>query len=306
MVLSDGSSVLEDDPAPSVRQTTAAMRMLFLVAAVLVALAGMQLFILARRTDRYFSWTIGIPLTAAFLGAGYWASVPLEWLSGRERVWARCRPAVSGVFVFTVLTLLATALHIDLFHIGDEFALGTQVVTWAWIVVYVVVPVMFMLILRDQLRQPGGDPPRVLPFPSWMRVAVCAQAAVMLVLGAALFIAPERVSSWWPWPLTPLTGRAVAAWLVALGVIALQVVWENDFTRTRPVWISNVVLIILQVIALLRYSDSLDWSPEGQIYLLFLISLFLIGSYGVLRGYNGPMGRATHGRHKHGPRRRQE
>ena len=266
------------------RQTTAAMRTLFLVAAVLVALAGIQLFVFSSRTDHYFSWTIGIPLTAAFLGAGYWASVPLEWLSGRERVWARCRPAVFGVFVFTALTLVATLLHFDLFHFGDEFRLSTQVVTWAWLAIYIAVPVLFVLVLSDQLRQPGGDPPRAYPLPPWMRAAMAAQAAVMLALGAPLFIAPERAASWWPWPLTPLTGRAVGAWLVALAVIAAQSVLENDLTRLRSVLISQVVLIVLQLLALARYPDSVDWTPEGWIYLSFLLGLLLIGVYGVIQG----------------------
>lgn len=34
-------------------------------------------------------------------------------------------------------------------------------------------------------------------------------------LGAALYLVPSVQSVLWPWPLTPLTARAVAAWLVA-------------------------------------------------------------------------------------------
>ncbi len=253
------------------------------MASVLVALAGLQLFALTERTDRYFAWTIGVPLTAAFLGAGYWASVPLEWLSGRRQVWAECRPAVAGVYVFTALTLVATLLHLDRFHFGHEFPLGTQALTWAWLAIYVVVPVAFAVVLAGQLRQPGGDPPRRFPLPFLMRATLSSQAAVLAALGAALFVAPERALRWWPWPLTELTARAVGAWLVALGVIAAQSVVENDWLRLRSVLLSDVALAALQLIALARYAGSVDWSPGGWIYLLFLISLLAVGVYGSSR-----------------------
>ena len=47
------------------------MRALLAVAAVLVFLAGTQLFVFSTRTARYFAWTIDPPMTAAFLGAHY-------------------------------------------------------------------------------------------------------------------------------------------------------------------------------------------------------------------------------------------
>ncbi|HEX3715780.1 MAG TPA: hypothetical protein VHV09_23510, partial [Trebonia sp.] len=57
------------------------MRWLLAAAAVLVLLAGFQLFVFTGRTATYFAWTIANPLAAAFLGAGYWASVSIEALS---------------------------------------------------------------------------------------------------------------------------------------------------------------------------------------------------------------------------------
>lgn len=271
------------DRSQGVRQTTAALRVLLRVAAVLVTLAGIQLFVLTTRTDRYFAWTIASPLTAAFLGAGYWASAPLEWLTGRERAWARCRPAVGGVFVFTVLTLAATLLHEDAFHFGPEFAGITRTVTWTWLAVYVVVPVAFVVLLAGQLRRPGGDPPRAWPLPRWMRATVSVQAAVMLVLGTGLFVDIDRVGPWWPWPLTPLTARAVGAWLVALAVIGFQAVRENDFARLGSIMVSNLLLGVLQVVALARYPGAVDWSPEGSVYVGFLLSLILVGAHGTRR-----------------------
>lgn len=37
----------------------------------LLFIAGVQLFVFSEQTDYYFAWTIGLPLTAAFLSAGY-------------------------------------------------------------------------------------------------------------------------------------------------------------------------------------------------------------------------------------------
>src|SRR5215475_8708775 len=156
------------------------MRRLLYVAAVLVLLAGFQLFVFTDRTASYFAWTIRNPLAAAFLGAGYWASVSFEALAARQRIWANARIAVPTVLTFTVLTLVATLAHLDLFHLGSQFATGTRTVTWAWIAIYVLVPLLMLIILVVQLRTPGGDPPRSAPMPSWVYALLAVQAVVLL------------------------------------------------------------------------------------------------------------------------------
>jgi hypothetical protein len=133
----------------AVRPLAPAMRWLLLVAAVLVFLAGFQLFVLTERTGTYFAWTIANPLAAAFLGASYWASLSIEAVAGRQAAWGHAHIAVPAVLVFTVLTLVATLLHLDKFHFGSSFAIGTQIFTWAWIAIYVLVPLLMMIGLRD-------------------------------------------------------------------------------------------------------------------------------------------------------------
>ena len=106
------------------------MRRLLYVAAVLVLLAGFQLFVFTEHTAGYFAWTIRNPLAAAFLGAGYWASVSFEALTARQRIWANARIAVPTVLVFAVLTLVATLGHLELFHLGSQFATSTRIVAF--------------------------------------------------------------------------------------------------------------------------------------------------------------------------------
>jgi hypothetical protein len=56
---------------------TPAMRRLLLVAALLVFLAGLQLFVFPLRTADWFAWTVDSHMTAVFLGAAYWSSAVL-------------------------------------------------------------------------------------------------------------------------------------------------------------------------------------------------------------------------------------
>ena len=141
------------------RESSVGMRRLLVVASVLVFLAGFQLFILSEQTDHYFAWTIQPPLTAAFLGAGYWSSFLLEFLASRERLWARARVAVPAVFTFTTLTLVATLLHFDRFHFGSS-ELFAQVAAWFWLLIYLVVPPTMLVLWVRELRLSGGDPKR--------------------------------------------------------------------------------------------------------------------------------------------------
>src|SRR6478672_5843250 len=92
-----------------VKQVTRGIRGLAFVVAPL-------LYILPERTDTLFAWTINPAVTAAFLGGGYGTALTVEWLAAREPVWARARVFFPGMFLFTMLTLIATLQHLDKFH----------------------------------------------------------------------------------------------------------------------------------------------------------------------------------------------
>ena len=261
------------------------MRWLLYTAAVLVLLAGFQLFVFTERSGTFFAWTILNPLAAAFLGAAYWASVAIEILSGRQRVWANARIAVPTVLVFTVLTLVASLLHLDKFHLGAGFAAGTRLVTWAWLGIYVLVPLLMVFVLIVQARTPGSEPPRRAPLPGWICAVLAGQAVVLLGPGVALFAVPDQANAFWPWKLTPLLAQVTAAWLISLGVAAVHAQYERDARRLRPAAVGYLLLVVLQVIALARYPALFAWgSAAGIIYIVVLASMLVVGTAALILG----------------------
>ncbi len=269
--------------ASGVRPVAKPLQALLFVAAVLVLIAGIQLFVLAETTDRYFAWTIRPPLTAAVLGAAYWATLAIVIPAARQPYWALARIAIPTVATFTTLTLLVTLLHLDRFHFGSS-ELVTLVATWAWLLVYAIVPLLLLGAVIVQLRLPGGDPPRVAPWPDWFRLVLGFQGAILLVVGLALLIAPEQAAPWWPWPITPLTGRAIGAWATAIGVAAAHTIWENDMPRAAAAIPSYAALGALELIALGRYADTLDWQRPGPwLSAAFSAGMLVVGGYALWR-----------------------
>jgi len=261
--------------------TTVGMKWQLRIGAVFVLIVGIQLFFGTEHTDTYFAWTINPPLlSAAFLGATYLASSFLGFFASRENLWARARLAVPGPLSFTVLTFLTTLLHLDRFHLNSS-TVTAVLFTWVWLAVYAGVPISMTIMLLRQLRAPGEDPPRQAPLPLGLRVASLILAVVILLAGVVLFIAPQAVAPWWAWQLTPLTARAIASWLIAIGVVAAQVVWENDCMGAEPVMIFFALFGLLQGLGLARYPNDLVWSePRGWLYLVFLAAMLLLGTLG--------------------------
>ncbi|HUF38038.1 MAG TPA: hypothetical protein VMN57_05905 [Anaerolineales bacterium] len=264
-------------------QTTPAMRRMLLLAAILVVIIGMSAFSLPTRTGVYFSWTIGSPLTAAFLGGSYLAAFVLELLASREKLWANARVAVPAVFLFTALTLVVTLLHLDIFHF-DSPHWNTVAGTWTWLFVYLLVPFILGALWLMQSRLGGGDPARAAPLPGWARAGLRMQGIVMALAGLLLLVAPTAVATAWPWPLTPLTGRAIGAWGIGIGTAVLHTAHENDWRRGRAGFAGVLVFALLQGINLARFGGEFAWSSAAGIaYLALLVSLGGKGLGGVLR-----------------------
>jgi hypothetical protein len=236
------------------------------VFAVLTALAVGALFILSGQTAETFAWTIQPPLTAAFLGAGYAAGCVLVVLSLRDGVWARARVPLLTILVFVVLTLVATLVHVNKMHFDDDFGglpLVPKIAAWFWLAVYVVVPVGMVLLIWWQERAPGVDPPPRYPVPGVLRAALAVESAVLLVVGAALSVAPATATTLWPWALTPFTGRVIGAWLLAFGVATALAAVAGDLQRLKTAAIAYTVFGVLVVVAVARYSGTVAWADPA-------------------------------------------
>jgi hypothetical protein len=250
-------------PPGPVRELRPAMRVLLIAFCGLTALGIIALYVLSTATERYFAWTIEPPLTAALLGAGYAAGCVLVVLSLRDPVWAHTRLAVLTILVFVLVTLAATLVHLDRFHLQPEFAglpLLARAASWFWLTVYVVIPVAMVVALVIQERAPGVDPPPGHPVPLGLRVALGIESAVLLGVGVALWAAPSTATTLWPWPLTPLTARVTAAWLVAFGVATVLAALTGDLERLRTSAIAYTVFGVLLLVALARFPGTVDWN----------------------------------------------
>lgn len=261
-----------------------AMRRLLLLAAFLVFLAGLLLFVFPLRTADWFAWTVDPPMTAVFLGAAYWSSAVLEVAGARSAAWDRAKLAVWPVFVFTALTLGVTLLHLERFHLSADHPFLARFATWAWLAIYAAVPVAMLVIGRVQTRSRLPAAASVAearaPLPPGLRLLLAGIAAVLLLTGAALLVLPAQSAALWPWPLTALTARAVGAWLVGLGWAAAYALAGGDARTVRPLGLSALVFALLQGVALLRHGDALAWTGAPAIgYAAVLLAVGVAGGW---------------------------
>ncbi|MDQ0633733.1 thioredoxin reductase [Arthrobacter pascens] len=263
------------------------MRRLLYVAAFLVFLAGLVLFVFPLRTAEWFAWTVNPPMTAVFLGAAYWSAAGLEVTGARSSSWNSARLAVWPVFVFTTLTFGVTLFHLDRFHLSPDAATLAQVATWAWLAIYAIVPVAMLIISRIQIRSLRPAPKSVTAgrpvLPVALRLLLIGIAAVLLLYGVALLAVPVPAATWWPWQLSELTARAIGAWLVGLGLAAAQGQLSRDLRTVRPVALTSVAFVILQALALLRYGNALTWPSAPAIgFVTVLLAIGVAGGWALV------------------------
>ena len=261
--------------------TPFARRFVSFVAAPLLFIAGIQLFVLSEHTDVYFAWTIASPLTAAFMGAGYWAALIAAYISLRQATSIALRVVGPASIAATGLLGIATFLHLDKFHLASPVLL-TRFVTWVWIIVYVVTPFIFLVLWSRQGRG-GDDSMGAHPIPRWMRFGYVVQAVLVLIAGIILFLIPAGMVPLWPWSLTPLTSRAVGAWLTAYGLACVTIYRENDLPNTAGTRASLLAFCLLQFVVLARYLSSFDLTkPLAWVYWLVLLVGTIVGGVSLL------------------------
>ncbi len=250
------------------------LRLILFVFAALALIAGALLFIGATRTEDYWSWTINPPLTAATLGAFYWAAFVLIISAARSATWAEARPAVVPVAVIAVLLLAITLIHLDRFDLESLFGVF-------WLVAYIVVPPLLVWSLVDQLRQPGDDPRGGRKLPGALRWALAIEGVAMVGVGALMLVAPGAADDLWPWALSPLTSRAIGSFLAGIGLAALVAVGDDDPFRFRGAAFAYLALGLLELLAVLLHETDLGGDDLATaVYVGFWALVTATGAYG--------------------------
>jgi hypothetical protein len=116
-----------------------------------------------------------------------------------------------------------------------------------------------------------------------VRAVLSLQGALLLAVGAALLIAPVDASDLWPWTLTPLTARAIGAFLVGFGVAAAYSVRLDDLAALRGCAYSYTVLGALEILApAIHGGDLTGTAAHCSAYFAFWASVLAVGLYGVV------------------------
>jgi hypothetical protein len=268
-----------------VRQLHPMMRNVLVPVGWVLLAMGLDLTLLPKRTDEFFSWAIRPPITAGAIGAFYVTGFLLVFMAIRGRVWARARALVPAGVVFSALALVATALHLGKFAFDSPHPVAMGI-AWEWVLSYAIVPVLLLVALVPQRRLPGVDPRTERP-PGWVTGSLWVAGAVLVGTAAALFLAPGTMGKVWPWALTPLTSRVLGAWSAGFGVAFLWTAWEKDGFRALPFAATLAFIGSFQLLTAIRFGDQVSWGkPAAWIYVTLLGAAAVAGgaAWARLRG----------------------
>jgi len=258
------------------RPVGSGIRAFLWVAAPLAFLGGMQVTLLSEHTERYWAWTIALPISAIFIGASFGATAVLFAWGLRQREWIRVRAVVSGGPFVTVGLLVATLRHVDEFH----GAVGV-----IWVEAYVFAVPAFFAAAVHQLSIPGRDRRVEERLPAWLRATLGLQAILMLVWGVLLFARPSHAGDVWAWPLAPLAAEAMAAWLLGIGGSAAYISLRGDRADMPGAALSYIVLGAIWIGGAIFAGDAFHSDAAALAYIVFSVSVVAVGAAGAILSY---------------------
>ncbi len=200
------------------------------VSAVIVPVltaAFVILFLFPGQTATLWGWTIRSRMSCMFMGGGYLAGALFFLRAARTNEWHRLGPGIVATTVFATLLGVATFLHWPEFNHG-------HVSFWAWTALYVTTPLLLPVLYRNNRRfDPGTPTAEDVPIPAWVRTSLTVLGALQLLFALTLFVRPSVFQEHWPWTLTTLSARSLAAFAAFPSVAYLAFAFEPRWSALR-------------------------------------------------------------------------
>ena len=251
---------------------------LIIISIVLLTLVGGGLFFFPEFSQARWLWPLA-PFNTRFLGAIYLSAlVGLASLVLAKQAMLT-HLIIPMMWVFTTVVLTVSCLQLQQFTVGRR---ATDI--WFWLYLIDCVGASYYLgYYRQQTRRQTDEGLRRLSRP-WS-VGLGLQAGLLGAYGLGLFLMPETIGGWWPWPLDPfhsqlyssifLTG-AVGAAILSYRATAIALKALGAIQITFSLFVLVGVWVVDRAVNRIDWSAWGNWVWVGAIALLGLMGLGLI------------------------------
>ncbi|GAB3591252.1 hypothetical protein GCM10027446_08550 [Angustibacter peucedani] len=247
--------------------------------------AWVILYVFPRRTAQLWAWPIAARMSSMVLASAYLGGAYFFLRVLRERRWHSIGTGFVAVTVFASLLGVATVVHWDRFSHG-------HLTFWLWAALYFTAPFLVLGAWVANRRYAAPVSASDVVLGPVARSVVGGVGLLALAQGAAMFVRPSAFVPLWPWALTPLTARVVAATL-CLGGAGVGAWRDPRWTALRRMVEVEVVMVALMLVAAVRASDELLPGRALAWPLLVGIVLVLLGSCGLWVRYERPLRRVA-------------
>ncbi|HET7487252.1 MAG TPA: hypothetical protein VFJ85_04940 [Acidimicrobiales bacterium] len=237
---------------------------------VLVA-AFVILYLFSTHTKALWAWTIAIPMSAKVMGAGYVSGSTFFFRTAYQRRWHRVAIGFLSITGFTTLLLLATLLHWSKFnHVHVSF--------WAWLLLYAITPPLLpWLWYINQRTDPGTPDDLDTLMPDRLRRLVAFGGVLQTTFAVLLFVWPSLFADRWPWPVTPLTARCIAAYVIFPGIAWMLFAREARWSCFRITMQTITFALCLIGVGALLTKDSFAGRPASSVWGFAIALATMIG-----------------------------
>lgn len=247
-----------------------------LLAAIIVPIllaAFIMLYLFPNDSGRLFAWPISPPMSAMMLGATYLGGAYFFARVALSNSWHTVQLGFIPVSTFAGIMGIATLLHWDKFTHGHiSFIL--------WVLLYFTLPFViawvWWLNQRKVQREPKNSGQRIARA---LRLGFGGLGAILIIAGALLLIFPQLMIPAWPWTLSPLTARVMAAMFSLSGLVGLAVAIDGHWNSAKVIFQAQGISILFFLLAMARSGSDIHWDQWGAWAFLggLLAVLILIG-----------------------------
>ena len=244
-----------------------ATRILAAVVVPFLVIAVLVLYFVPGQSAERFAWPVSPPINAMLMASAYAGGIYFFGSAVAAKKWHTIKAGFIPVTVFAGLLGVTTILHWDKFTPG-------HIAFILWAIFYFTTPFLVLAAWLVNRREDPGSSAQERSFPVFWRVFFSLQALGTLSLSLVLFLAPTVLIPVWPWKLTALTARVLAAMFAIPGVLGLEITFKLHWSSARRLLEAQVISFLMILIAILR--SRADFSGGDLVYSAFITAVILI------------------------------